>query len=763
MNKIQKECKFLHVFILKNSDQILSFENIKKLGHDFLILNTINNEDINNFENNNFIIDITDISFFKIKKINDIFKNYNYIVWHGLYLSGKWYLLFYLYRKHLSKFVWINQGVDLYLWKRNNYKLSSILYNYLGSKFRKHIQYFGTTFINDCAYWEKNINKHGRPFLVSYFNPNWFLYIDSINKKTRWEKCIKKKLRILIGVGSSPFDKHLQLLNVVKKYRYENIKIILINDTKKLDSEYFIKVINYAKLMYGEKVTVLTCQKFTRRYFAVLANVDIILSNMDSNAVHYDYQYEKLLSALFLKKVVFLSPKSNLKKTLDNKNVKTYSLDVLKNYSVCELKKLSIKLNDENEYLDTLKTNILNNRYWDTLFKSLENNYTHLKFLHIIRPSVELSLPIMKIVNDNFKNSEHRFLIRRRINSLSCEKFMEFSDVDLFLIGGNKIKRLLYFYKKFNNCDVIIWHGLYVGYGEPVLSLKELAFLSLFPKFLNKIAWVGWGIDLYKWKKELFNKFTLKNIFINYINTLSYKVRVRIPYFISIFPPDVYSFMEQFGKKSKALVFDGTYSNPDFIRNIEDSKPKVIIKYPNRPLRIMIGHSANEYNDHFYLLDLLVNYRYENIKIYLPLSTGPNRKYAKKVEEYGKKLYGNKVIVINHKMPLKKYLEFLWFMDIAVFNIKHQAAVGNLMNLIYMGKKIFLPNDGLMYKFFKTQRVEVFDTNLLQKMKFEEFAKCKFYYRPPEYVLDRTNYRKNCAKWKSIFDEIYKEQKERMN
>lgn len=757
------KCKYLHVLILRDN-QNLTFHFLKKFqsyGHSVLILNS-SSKDVNCCDS---VININNITFAKMTKINNIFDNYDYIIWHGISLSGKWYLFFYLCRKNIKKFIWITQGVDLYDWRRNDRSITTSFYNYFGEVFRKRLQYFASVFVNDFTYWEKFINKHGRPFLINYFNTDWFYNIDILLKSNHFKKKseYKKRLKILVGLDSSPFNQHIQLLNVISKYRYENIKIIFINDYKEAYNEYFFKVINYANLMFGTKVTVLECEKFTKKYFSILNNVDIVLSKVEYNAVHYDYQYESILCSLYLRKPVFLSPKSNLKKFFDNKKIKIYSLDMLKNFSYYDLKTLSLNFVEESEFLKNLRINIESNKYWENLFYSLDNNFSHLKFLHIIRPSVELSIPIMKIVAENFNYNEHRFLIRRRINSLVCESFMELPIVDLFLIGSNKIKRMFYFYNKLNNCDVIIWHGLYVGYGEPVLSLKELAFLSLFPKFLNKIAWVGWGIDLYKWRKEPFGYFSIKSIFIKFINKLSYKVRVQIPYFITIFPPDADSFKKQFGYISKAMIFDGTYSNPRFITDIEDSRHETIVKYPKRPLRIMIGHSANEYNDHFYLLDLLSKYRYENIKIYLPLSTGPNRRYAKSVEDYAKKLYGKKAVAINNKMPLKKYLEFLWYMDIVIFNIKHQAAVGNLMSLIYMCKKIYLPSDGLMYKFFNSQNVKIFDTNKIDVMNFQEFSKINIDRKPPEYVLERTDYIKNCEKWRDIFYKIYQSQKERMN
>lgn len=754
--------KYLHVFVLHHYNketQKMNFEYLneaKKGGVEFLFLITDTESNVNEYHcSSYFTVNIHNISFLKIREINKIFSKYDYIIWHGLYLSGKWYLFFYFFRKYVAKFIWISQSVDLYNWKRKNNKLSNILYNYFGDKFRKQIQYFASVIINDCVYWEKNINQHGRPFLVNYFQRNWLCDINKLIKRNNNKR--KHKLKFLIGLGSSKFDQHIQLLNILIKYRYDNIKIILINDGEISNIEYFTKVNEYAKLMFGNKVTILKCKKFSKKYFSILNSTDIVLTNIKNNITHYDYQYESICAALFLKKIVFLSNKNNLTKYLQSKKIKIYKLEDMNSYSFLELKKIVSNTQENDAALKEIKDNIKYNKYWANLFSSLDYNNSYFKFLHIIRPSVELSLPIMTIITEKFNSNDHRFLIRRRINSSACEKFMELPIVDLFLIGKTRIKRFIYFYRKLKACDIIIWHGLYIGYGQPVLSLKELAFLCLFPKFLDKIAWVGWGIDLYQWEKKTYNYFTIKNIFINCINKLSYRTRLKINYFISIFPPDAESFKDQFGQKNNALIFDGTYSNPYFITNIEESKPLYRKKYPTVPLRIMLGHSANEYNDHYYLLDLLAKYRYENIKIYLPLSTGPNRKYAKEVENYGKKLYGNKMVAINNKMPLKKYLEFLWYMDIAIFNIKNQAAVGNLMNLFYMRKKIFLPRDGLMYKFFKSKDIEVFDTNDIVNMKFIEFSSTTLKPKPPEYILERVDYEKNCKKWEKIFNKIYEE------
>ena len=170
----------------------------------------------------------------------------------------------------------------------------------------------------------------------------------------------------------------------------------------------------------------------------------------------------------------------------------------------------------------------------------------------------------------------------------------------------------------------------------------------------------------------------------------------------------------------------------------------------------MVGHSANYWNHHIDILNDLAKYRYENIRIYIPLSTGADKKYAIKVKNYAKKLFGEKAICIFKKLPLKNYLRFLWAMDIAVFKLDRQAALGNLMNLFYMGKKVYLPSETVMYDFFASQEVEIHDTKLIETMSFSEFSSIDKNASSLKYITERTDSQIIVNKWRHIFDTIDK-------
>ena len=387
---------------------------------------------------------------------------------------------------------------------------------------------------------------------------------------------------------------------------------------------------------------------------------------------------------------------------------------------------------------------------WRKMLFSLSREDKPVKFLHIIRPSQELSTPILEIVENNFNVDEHSFLVNRRIPLQSCEGLMEFSVANLFLIGRTPFQRFRYMYRQMERAEHIIWHGFYVGHRKAIMSTKELILVSLFPKFLKKTAWVGWGLDIYDWETDESKFSGLRKREVRFFNRLSLQARKSVPYFISLFPPDGKRFSEMFG--DHARVFDGTYSNLRFAEILESTRPQQ--PRSGKLVKILVGHSANVWNYHMDILNDLAQYRYENIRIYIPLSTGVDPEYSKKVQQYANQLFGKKAECITEKMPLKDYIRFLWGMDIAIFRLNRQAALGNLMNLLYMGKKVFLPAGTVMYDFFREQGIDIQDSMGIAQMPFSEFAKLPDHREPPAYILDRTDRQKIVEKWRHIFNEI---------
>ena len=60
-------------------------------------------------------------------------------------------------------------------------------------------------------------------------------------------------------------------------------------------------------------------------------------------------------------------------------------------------------------------------------------------------------------------------------------------------------------------------------------------------------------------------------------------------------------------------------------------------------IKILLGNSATESNQHKEAFELLEKYKNKNIKIYVPLSYGPE-KYADEIEQLGMHIFGEKFI-----------------------------------------------------------------------------------------------------------------------
>ena len=114
-------------------------------------------------------------------------------------------------------------------------------------------------------------------------------------------------------------------------------------------------------------------------------------------------------------------------------------------------------------------------------------------------------------------------------------------------------------------------------------------------------------------------------------------------------------------------------------------------------------------------------FKNEDIQIYVPLSYG-DKDYAKKVIDYGKSLFGDKFIGITEFIPYNEYICFLKNIDIAVFNHQRQQAMGNTINLLAMGKKVYFREcatqkiffSNLKRKAFKIKDIDVIKSFLLE-------------------------------------------------
>ena len=168
------------------------------------------------------------------------------------------------------------------------------------------------------------------------------------------------------------------------------------------------------------------------------------------------------------------------------------------------------------------------------------------KYLHIILPNEEISLPIIKFFNENFKKDEHVFFSLQKTQIRDLDRLRAIDNVLLYLQGKTRIHKMKYFYDLLNNAEHIIWHGLY-------LQPKHVYFLSFFKKFLSKSIWVARGTDLFGWGRDVKNAKGLTKIKNKLFNYLNKRIRSLIPNFVALFPQDKNVYLNVYNPHGKVL------------------------------------------------------------------------------------------------------------------------------------------------------------------------------------------------------------------
>jgi hypothetical protein len=306
-----------------------------------------------------------------------------------------------------------------------------------------------------------------------------------------------------------------------------------------------------------------------------------------------------------------------------------------------------------------------------------------MKNLHIFKNTNEkFSEPYIEFINNNFDKKKHFFYHigeDRRTNKVSREN-IEF------------ITKLKYFtlIKDMYKANKIILHGLM----SPLLVF--IFFLQ--PWLLKKCYWVVWGGDLYYFKNR---KRKLKTNFYEFLRRFVIK---NIGGIITHIKGDYELAQKWYGAKGKY------YYSFMYPSNLFKEYDLCKVKKDNDKMYIQIGNSADPSNNHLEVFKKLEKYKDKKIEIICPLSYG-NPKYRELIIQEGIRLFGDKFNPIVEFMPFNKYLELLAKIDIAIFNHERQQAMGNITNLLGLGKKVYIKDDITTWDFCIDHGLKVFSSN----------------------------------------------------
>jgi len=308
-----------------------------------------------------------------------------------------------------------------------------------------------------------------------------------------------------------------------------------------------------------------------------------------------------------------------------------------------------------------------------------------MKILHIMILDKFIP-PFIKFINENFDPNDHIFVI---IGKPRSDYGMDL-DIDNVFWLDRKLK-IIEFEKYLYKAKKIILHGLW---DERILKL-----LVLQPWLLKKSYWVMWGGDFYfPEEQSRLKKYFIKNV----RNVITY------------LPKQVDYIREHYGAKGKYIecLFypDGAYN----IELIEKIKKEVCVSDKENKLRIQIGNSATITNRHENVFKYIKNYidrsgfDVNKLELIVPLSYG-DELYKNRIIQIGKEMFSNSFIPLTSFMSYENYLKLLLTIDIAIFYHNRQQGLGNIIQLLGMGKKVYITKDTPQWDLFTSLGVKVYD------------------------------------------------------
>lgn len=315
------------------------------------------------------------------------------------------------------------------------------------------------------------------------------------------------------------------------------------------------------------------------------------------------------------------------------------------------------------------------------------------KILHLF-PIEKFTRGFIEFINRNFDSEVHHFLVwGDRSDSLGYE-YIRYDNVTYVPDIGVELRKAdsdlkMQVYEK------IIYHGVF-----------QNAVISYFyhnKGLLKKLYLYFWGGD--------------KNLSGTFQNKFMKKYVIRnAKGILTIVKGDYQDISHTYHPKGKwycIRYYDNKATQMrSLMKNIEKSENEIYIQ---------VGNSATETNNHIEVLDVISKYKKERIKIFLPLSYGDSN-YAKEVIEYGKNIFGEKLIAMQDFMSMEEYQDFLRGIDVAIFGMMRQQALGNIISLLIYGAKIYIYKESILTDCLKNEwKCKIHDIEEISKLSFEDF------------------------------------------
>ncbi|MBA6264794.1 TDP-N-acetylfucosamine:lipid II N-acetylfucosaminyltransferase [Colwellia sp. Bg11-12] len=321
------------------------------------------------------------------------------------------------------------------------------------------------------------------------------------------------------------------------------------------------------------------------------------------------------------------------------------------------------------------------------------------KIVHIINNEKFIN-SFIELINANFDTQDHLFI---NISNYKANEFPlpKLANVIEFEQDLNLTRNFFLLWKKVTpyliKADKIIVHGAFTGNFNKYLFLK--------PKLLAKSYWVMWGGDLYQ--PLMKQAKTLKQ---NIHFAIDKYIKGRFAGYVTYLPGDYKVAQELYNAKTayfECIMYPSNLYKELTLPNVHTDN-----KF------ILVGNSGDPTNNHQSVFETLSKLEDQSFSIICPLSYG-NKSYIEQVKTVGKSMFSSRFIPLTNFITLDEYMKILAKVDIAIFAHNRQQAMGNIISLLGLGKKLYMRNDITPFDLFNSLRVKVFD---IQNIKLESIS-----------------------------------------
>jgi len=337
---------------------------------------------------------------------------------------------------------------------------------------------------------------------------------------------------------------------------------------------------------------------------------------------------------------------------------------------------------------------------------------------------------------------------KKHVHLTTCEKFI--NSYVAFVNSEFEAKEHVFFLLNNNKKYPVTAHNVYYlssffSYIKLVLLLcfsqkvffhsfsgfKALLFPFILRFILKKSYWLVWGADLYAYNKKC-NSYPSK-----IKEAIRRSVFKNIGHVVSYIEGDLDLAVEWYQNKSQRHNCICYQSNV--------FQPLTLPQNNQEEVTVLVGNSADKTNNHSEIFDQIKNI--QNIKVVAPLSYG-DETYAEGVIAQGRKCFGDNFFALNDFMPFEDYLSLLSTVDIAIFHHNRQQAMGNIITLLGLGKKVYVNKQSTSYSALKDLNLKIFQ---LERFDTEKLSKEEVNHNI-SITESEFSYDKLVSQWRRIFN-----------